>query len=105
MLRRGALQISESRPAGVKSRLPAVHIELETEGVRIGQPFEFVGIERAYRGRLVEPYVFVELIWHDRLKVVTLKLRVGPVDHSDCAFQKWFVESFLCARGAESFEW
>ena len=59
----------------------------EAEWIGIRKALELLGHQRCYRLALVEPDVFVELVWQNRLKIMTFKFCLGPVDHADGAFE------------------
>ena len=53
------------------------------EWIGIRKPLEFSRLERRNRCGLVEPDIFVELARERGLKIMTLQLRLGPVNHAD----------------------
>src|SRR5579871_6192293 len=60
---------------------------LQTEWIRIRDAFELLGADRVHGHGLIKPDVLIELTRQHGLEIVTLKLRLRPIDHSDGTLQ------------------
>src|SRR5450631_1450433 len=69
-----------------------------TERVSVRKALDFGRIQRSHRARIVEPDIFIELLWQVDAEIVARKLGLGPVDHADGALEALLAEAFRTAE-------